>query len=107
MKKLGSEVDELGFKKTYYADGDGGLVIETSQNVTAILEANKAQYNQKDERSRWGDGWDKVGSIPLSMIQKLNEMGICRGFAIVDQKKMKAFLNDPENRYLRTRPGRV
>lgn len=107
MKILGSEVDDIGFKKTYYADGEGGLVIETTQDVTPIIEANKAQYNATDERKRWGDGWEKVGSIPLSMIQKLNEMGICKGFAIVDQKKMKAFLNDPENRHLRTRPGRV
>jgi len=107
VKKLGVEVDELGFKKTYYADGEGGLIIETAQDVTPIIEANKAQYNATDERKRWGDGWEKVGSIPLTMIQKLNELGICKGFAIVDQKKMKAFLNDPENRYLRTRPGRV
>jgi hypothetical protein len=107
VKKLGVEVDELGFKKTYYADGEGGLIIETAQDVTPIIEANKAQYNSTDERKRWGDGWEKVGSIPLTMIQKLNELGICKGFAIVDQKKMKAFLNDPENRYLRTRPGRV
>lgn len=107
MKILGSEVDDIGFKKTYYADGEGGLIIETTQDVTPIIEANKAQYNATDERKRWGDGWEKVGSIPLTMIQKLNELGICKGFAIVDQKKMKAFLNDPENRYLRTRPGRV
>jgi hypothetical protein len=107
VKILGSEVDDIGFKKTYYADGEGGLVIETTQDVTPIIEANKAQYNATDERKRWGDGWERVGSIPLTMIQKLNEMGICKGFAIVDQKKMKAFLNDPENRYLRTRPGRV
>lgn len=107
MKKLGSETDEIGITKTYFADGEGGLVIQTSQDVSALLEQNKAQYNATDERKRWGDGWERVGSIPLTMIQKLNELGICKGFAIVDQKKMKAFLNDPENKYLRTRPGRI
>jgi hypothetical protein len=30
-----------------------------------------------------------------------------RGFHIIDQKKFKAWLNDPENRYFRTRPGRI
>jgi hypothetical protein len=107
MKKLGTETDAIGIQKTYYADGDGGLIIETSQDVTDIIESNKAEYAATDERKRWGDGWEKVGSIPLSLIQTLNELGICRGFAIVDQKKMKAFLNDPENRHFRTRPGRV
>jgi hypothetical protein len=107
VKKLGSEVDDIGIEKTYFADGDGGIVIQTSQDITALIEENKAQYNSTDERKRWGDGWEKIGSIPLSMIQTLNQMGIMKGFAIVDQKKMKAFLNDPENRHFRTRPGRI
>jgi hypothetical protein len=41
------------------------------------------------------------------VIADLNVQGIMRGFVVVDQKRMKAFLNDPANRYLRTRPGRV
>jgi len=30
-----------------------------------------------------------------------------RGFAVVDEKKFKEFLNNPDNRFFRTRPGRV
>jgi hypothetical protein len=30
-----------------------------------------------------------------------------RGFRVVDKRRFHAFLNDPENRYLRTRPGRL
>ncbi len=45
--------------------------------------------------------------IARSIIADLNVKGIMRGFAVVDQKRMKAFLNDPENRFLRTRPGRI
>lgn len=105
MKKLGQEVENLT-QKTYYADGEGGLIIKSDTDVSAIIEANKAQYNATDEKTRWGD-WTKVASIPLAVFQELNQKGICRGFAVVDQKAMKAWLNDPDNKYFRTRPGRV
>jgi hypothetical protein len=87
-------------------DGEGGLIITTTQDCTDIIENNKAQYAQTDERKKYGD-WDKVASIPLAVFQDLNKLGICQGFAVTDQKKFKEWLNNPENRYFRTRPGRV
>jgi len=87
-------------------DGEGGLIITTTQDCTDIVENNKAQYAQTDEKTRYGD-WAKVASIPLSVFQELNKLGICKGFAVTDQKKFKAWLNDPQNRSFRTRPGRV
>jgi hypothetical protein len=92
--------------ETAQADGEGGLIITTSQDCTDIIENNKAQYAQTDERTRYGD-WAKVASIPLSVFQELNRLGICQGFAVRDQKKFKEWLNNPENRSFRTRPGRV
>lgn len=100
-------IDEsAGETRKWYADGEGGLVIRHEQDVAPILEANKAAYNQVDERARWGD-MTRVAEIPNSVIADLNAKGIMRGFVVVDQKRMKAFLNDPANLYLRTRPGRV
>jgi hypothetical protein len=92
--------------ETAQADGEGGLIITTTQDCTDIVEKNKAEYAQTDEKTRYGD-WAKVASIPLAVFQELNQKGICRGFAVVDQKAFKAWLNDPEQRYFRTRPGRV
>ena len=105
MQKLGEEITIEG-KRTWYADGEGGLIFRDEQNIAPILEVNKAMYNQIDERARWGDG-ALVAEIPNSVIADLNDKGIMRGFVVLDQKRMKAFLNDPANRYLRTRPGRV
>ena len=105
MQKI-SEEKTLEGKRTWYADGEGGVIIKDEQDVSAILEANKAAYNQTDERTRWGDG-ARVAEIPNSVIADLNVQGIMRGFTVLDQKRMKAFLNDPANRFLRTRPGRV
>jgi hypothetical protein len=49
----------------------------------------------------------KVASIPLTVIDQLNRKGIMRGFAVINDKEFRKFLNDPENRFFRTRPGRV
>ena len=95
-----------GIRQIAQNDGEGGLVITTEQDIGAALEANKRAYNQVDEREKWGD-MTHVAHIPLAVFQELNKKGICRGFFIVDQKAMKAWLNDPENRHFRVRPGRV
>lgn len=91
---------------TAVSDGDGGLVIRSRQDVTDIIEDNKAHYAMTDERTRWGE-MTRVANIPMAVIQDLNRKGILRGFHIVDLKKFKAWVNDPENRHFRTRPGRV
>jgi len=94
-------------KSVAHADGDGGLIIETRQDVGGILEANKREYNSHDERARWSDHMfgNKVASIPLTVIDDLNKKGIMRGFHVLDQKAFTKWLNEPDNRYFRTRPG--
>jgi len=78
-----------------HADGEGGIIIQTRQDVSAIVEQNKKEYNSK------------VASIPLTVIDDLNKQGIMRGYAVLDDKRFAAFLNDPMNRAWRTRTGVV
>lgn len=106
MKQLIS-ADASALKKTEAAaDGEGGLIIRTTQDVTDIVEQNKAQYNAASVHDKWGD-LTKIASLPFTIVDKLNRMGIMRGFAVINEKEFRAFLNDPENRFFRTRPGRV
>ena len=88
-------------------DGEGGLVIATEQDVTDIIEQNKQEYNANN--GRWGgDLFDnKIASIPLTLIDDLNKKGIMSGFAIKDEKEFRKWLNNPDNRFFRTRQGRV
>lgn len=98
------------FRQTaVHADGEGGIVIETRQDVSGIIEQNKKEYNSFDERARWSDHLfgNKVASIPLTVIDDLNKQGIMRGFAILDEKRFKAWLNNSDNRVFRTRTGVV
>jgi hypothetical protein len=91
-----------GTKTIFHSDGEGGGTIETQQDVTDLLEYNKARYNNVDERARYGEKAWIVASLPMHVYFDLKRKGIAD-----DQKKFKAWLNDPENLYYRTRPGRV
>ena len=98
------------FRQTaVHADGEGGIVIQTRQDVSDIVEQNKKEYNSYDERARWSDQLfgNKVASIPMTVIDDLNKVGIMRGFAVIDDKRFACWLNDPMNRAWRTRTGVV
>jgi hypothetical protein len=98
------------FRQTaVHADGEGGIVIQTRQDVSDIVEQNKKEYNSYDERARWSDQLfgNKVASIPMTVIDDLNKAGIMRGFAVLDDKRFALWLNDPMNRAWRTRTGVV
>lgn len=87
-------------------DNEGGVTLETKQDVTEIIEGNKQMFNQITSQDKWGD-LTKVARLPLTVIDDLNKKRVMRGFAVIDETRFKAFLNDPDNRFFRTRPGRV
>ena len=90
-----------------HVDGEVGIVIETKQDVTDIIESNKKQYNAIDKHKRWSGEpiRNKVATIPLTCIDELNKQGIMQGFSVLDEKKFRAWLNHPDNRFFRTRAG--
>ena len=83
------------------------ITLQTEQNVDALIEQNKKEYNNAE--TKWSDQLfgNKVASIPFTAIDKLNKQGIMKGFTVLDQKKFFAFLNDPDNVYFRTKPGQL
>lgn len=106
--RLFSHDPTTGIKKWFrYHEASSGnesedsFSIETTQDVTDIVEHSKSCYNSIDERARWGDG-AHVASIPISVWQDLKKKGIADNDAA-----FKRWLNDRDNRVFRTRPGRV
>ena len=83
----------------HYDDTTDTAIIEKRQDVSGIIDANKAQFNE--DHGRYGE-WNKVASIPLAVFYDLKMKGI-----VDDPVAMKKWLNDPDNRFFRTRPGRV
>lgn len=73
--------------------------IETIYHVP--VEQNKLLFNAHDERTRWGNQ-ALVARIPDTVLLKLRDDG-----TLYDDAKFRRWLNDPDNRVFRTRPGRV
>lgn len=90
---------------TYAHDTDDGIVLETKQDVSHIIESNKRQYNDSD--GKYDPVITKVASLPLTVVDDLNRKGIMQGFKIIDDKAFRAFLNHPDNRFFKTHPGKI
>jgi len=86
-----------GITQYWHVTDKGEYVIETQQDVSAIAERNKREFNETPNRYR---DVNKVASIPLNVYYDLKRRGIAD-----DPKKFKQWLNDRDNRVFRTRAG--
>jgi hypothetical protein len=100
MKRLFSEDKLTGIKKFWHVTDKGEYVVETVQQMDAILDQNKREYNSSSER--WGEKLNKVATLPLSVYYQLKREGIAD-----DPKRLAKWMNDPDNRAFRTRGGRL
>jgi hypothetical protein len=101
-KRLFNTDEDQGITRYFHYDEETDqATIQTQQDVTAIIEENKQEYAQVDERARWGE-WSRVASIPMSIYFQLKAEG-----KLDDQEYMKKWLNDKDNQYFRTRAGKV
>ncbi len=101
-KRLVSENTEIGQKQYWHDHDDGSVTIETVQKVDNVAEANKEVYNQVDAKANWKGDMHRVASIPMAIFYDLQRKGILN-----DPAAMKKWLNNPDNRVFRTRPGQV
>jgi hypothetical protein len=90
-----------------HEDGDGGIIIETKQDVTEIIEANKAQLEFDKERRGHLNELHHIARIPFTVIDVLNQRGIMKGFNVVDDAGFAKWLNDPDNAVWKTYRGTV
>jgi xylose isomerase len=96
-----------GSVTTFHDTDNGDLVIAKEHNVSALIDANKEEYNTAN--SKWSDNAleNRVARVPLAVFEQLQKEGITRGFTILDQKRFKAWLNNPDNKVFRTKAGRI
>ena len=93
--------------QTVHEDGDGGIIIETKQDVSEIIEANKAQLDFDKQRTGHLNELHHVARIPFTVIDDLNKKGVMRGFNVIDEVGFARWLNDPENAVWKTYRGTV
>lgn len=106
-KRLLSHDPLTGVSQYYHDHGDGnGFDIETTQDVESVLSENKGIRNE--DTGRYGDGMHKVASIPMVKVHELMKDGVIgMNGEVVDPARLRRFLNDPDNRYFRTKEGTV
>lgn len=105
-KRLLSADSEAGHREWYWSNPDTGEVtIEAEWLVDPIAEMAKARFNQFDERANWKGDWHHVGVIPQYVIDY--EWRVNKRKMLTDKAYVKHWLNQPENRAFRTRPGVV
>lgn len=99
-KRLISADNETGIKTYLDYDGtDDDAVIVKEQDVTEIVESNRAAFDSAPKR--WGD-MTHVGRIPMTVYMELKAKGI-----LDDQQELVKWLNDPANGMWRVRPGTI
>lgn len=89
----------------FWLDENGGLVVRRTQDVEPILEHNKRLATADDGYSPSRDV-RRVASIPLAVIEQWR----AEGFDLLgqyDPKELRRRLNDPDNRFFRTAPGKL
>lgn len=100
MKRLLSK-DPLTGVETWFHDDDGGFKIENRQDISAILNQNRALQNQGISKGEKGEFWH-AATVPNVILEMwANEAGMTMNdpaFKEVVKKK----LNDPDNRFMRT-----
>lgn len=88
-----------GITQYWHVKDNGEYVIETQQDVSAIAEKNKREFNDTPDRYR---DVNKVASIPLNVYYDLKRRGIAD-----DPVAFKKWLNDRDNKVFRTCAGRL
>lgn len=100
MKKVLDHDPVTGISHVFYYDNETDeATITAEQQLVPIIEENKQLYN--DAPTRFGDT-ARVAQIPMVVYMDLQKRGILN-----DQVALKKWLNDPDNRFFRTRPGNV
>ena len=100
MSKVLSHDPASGITRFYHWDNSTDeFVIQTRQDTSQIVEANKFALNNTPKR--WND-MDRIASIPVSIYFDLKKQGI-----VDDPKAFKRWLSDPDNRFFRTKEGNL
>lgn len=91
----------------FYDEVERKIIMRRSQDVEHTIAQNKAKYNEQNHASyKDSNGMHQVARIPTMVIERwLREDGF-NWFKSTDAER-RAKLNDPDNRGLLVRKGRL
>lgn len=80
------------------------VVIEKIEDISAVVEANKRQYNAVSKLDRMGDGLHHVGRVPIVVMERwMREDGI-NYLAAENKGLLLKKLENPDNRVFKVDP---
>lgn len=92
-------------KKFKYDEYLDLTTIHSRQDITSLVNSNKAQYNLGIQT---GVDMRRVASIPLTVFEDLIKQKIFdASFNVLDQKAFNRWLNDSHNQVFRTSPEHI
>ncbi len=100
-----NETPEQAIKRVHHAHGDE-YAIETVQDVSQTVAVNKEDYKD-NAGTRFSQFQNHVARIPTAIYYALMRRGIIDERKDPEGVRLKAWLNDPDHRAWRTRPGRI
>lgn len=80
---------------------DDKLIIQGSQDTTAIEDYNTDHMSMHDTSGRCAQDGEHVGRIPLEIMTQLQKSGVW-----LDDKALLAWLEQPENKIWKIHPGK-
>lgn len=86
----------------HYDNVEEAMVIENEQDTTPVLDRNKYDMNTSNGSFMGSQMQYHVARIPLVIYEDLVRQGIAD-----DEKALRRWLDDPDNRFMRTHPGRL
>lgn len=101
-----NESPEQAIKRIHHQHGSGDVTIHTVQDVTQVIEANKEDF--KDSAgTRYEQFQNHVARIPTAVYYDLIKRGIIDEQKDPEGDQFRLWLNDPDHRAWRTRPGHI
>lgn len=101
-----NETPEQAIRRIAHEHGDGSGVLQTQQDVTDVVENNKMNYNER-HGERFQDFTTHVARIPTGIYYELIRTGVIDEKNDPEGTRLKAWLNDPDNKAWRSRPGKI
>jgi len=98
-----------GRTNNFIVEPDGSITIDTIEDVAPILEANKRQLNDFGKLMPGKMGtMHHTARIPPTIFERwLQETGLSYKDFSKDRRLLAKYLNDPDNKFLRTSPTRI
>ena len=100
-----SKKNILDWDTTFEEEEDGTVHITKYQNVDPILQINKEEYHTGANDGTTSALGRKVASIPVVVWR--NWMKETNGAVEKDPVLLAKYLNDPDNKFLRTHNSRI